>query len=129
MLVTNCGRAFSFASALRQSYDVPQYFDERLQLLELHALRKVVDRLALGPSRRLDAPAQVIERSLRICTLKGRMERSSAAARRLGDAWAATELSAIGNGHGLAVVGGGKTTRPKRKRGRRGGKKAARRRP
>ena len=77
ILVTNCGRALSFASALRQSYDVPQYWTSGLQLLELHALGEVVDGLALGPAGGRDAPAQVIDLGLRNCALNGRIERSS----------------------------------------------------
>ena len=33
--------------------------DERLELGELYALRRVVDRLAVGPARSGDAPAQI----------------------------------------------------------------------
>src|SRR3954470_2335830 len=37
---------------------------------ERHALRVVVDRLALGPPRRLDAPAQVVEIGVREADLE-----------------------------------------------------------
>ena len=35
--------------------------DERLDLGELYPLRLIVDRLAVGPARRRDAPAQLIK--------------------------------------------------------------------
>jgi hypothetical protein len=52
--VMNCGRAFSLASHLRQSYSVAQWLDGR----ELHALRLIGDRFPFRPLRRVDAPAQ-----------------------------------------------------------------------
>ena len=45
--------------------------DERLELRELYALRLVIDRLPVGPARRGDAPAKVVELLLRDVDAEG----------------------------------------------------------
>src|SRR5213592_4710130 len=71
ILVVNCGKAFNFASALCQSVVRPPVVDEFLELRERHALRGVVDGLALGPARSRNAPAEVDECLFRHADVEG----------------------------------------------------------
>ena len=57
--VRKFGKEFSRASTLRQSYSVRPIVRELLHGRELHALRIVVDRFAIGPSGRYDPPLEV----------------------------------------------------------------------
>ena len=61
IFVTNCGKAFSFASALAPVVVGRPVADELLERRELHALRPILDELLGGPAGRREAPAQVGE--------------------------------------------------------------------
>src|SRR3954471_15446893 len=65
ILVMNCGKPFSFASPLRQSYWVPPVAQEFLEVREPRALRRIGDGFFIGPSRPEDPSPEIGERPLR----------------------------------------------------------------
>jgi hypothetical protein len=93
MLVTNCGNAFSFASALRQSYVVPQYCTSGLSFSSWTPWEK---SSTVSRSGQRVAATRLRMSSIAVCgmcALNGRMERSSAARRPSGDVAATGKLS------------------------------------
>jgi len=68
--VMNCGRAFSFASILRQVVFRPPIARECLNRRELHALRLIRDGFPIWPPGCVDASAQFGEFRFRNIHLK-----------------------------------------------------------
>jgi hypothetical protein len=105
----------------------PPVLNQLLQLRQLRALRLIADGFLIGPSRSSNAPAEVIERRLRHLDFE-RADRWvvgwCAPRRRLGE----DEAFGSGSGRGLPVAREGKDKKAQGERGRRDGRKTARRR-